>query len=89
LTALRVTMSDNVGVVRDAEGLTRALVLMERLEQVARGALPILAARLIAGAALERRESRGGHYRSDYPNTNAGARHTRLHRDPAVAVAAE
>ncbi|MFN3557999.1 MAG: L-aspartate oxidase [Brevundimonas sp.] len=89
LTALRVTMSDNVGVVRDAEGLTRALALMERLEQEARGALPVLAARLIAGAALDRRESRGGHYRSDYPDTDAGARHTRLHRDPAVAVAAE
>ena len=89
LTALRVTMSDNVGVVRDAEGLTRALALMERLEQEARGALPVLAARLIAGAALDRRESRGGHYRSDYPATDAGARHTRLHRDPAVAVAAE
>lgn len=89
LTALRVTMSDNVGVVRDADGLTRALALMERLEQEARGALPVLAARLITGAALDRRESRGGHYRSDYPNTDTGARHTRLHRDPAVAVAAE
>jgi L-aspartate oxidase len=89
LTALRVTMSDNVGVVRDAAGLTRALALMERLEQEARGALPVLAARLIAGAALERRESRGGHYRSDYPDTDAGPRHTRLRRDPAVALAAE
>ena len=89
LAALRVAMSDNVGVVRDADGLTRALALMERLEQEARGALPLLAARLIAGAALDRRESRGGHYRSDYPGTDAGPRHTRLHRDPAVAVAAE
>lgn len=89
LTALRVTMSDNVGVVRDAEGLTRALALMERLEQEARGALPLLAARLIAGTALERRESRGGHYRSDYPDTDAAPRHTRLRRDPAVSLAAE
>ncbi|RZJ75636.1 MAG: FAD-binding protein, partial [Brevundimonas sp.] len=89
LTALRAAMSDNVGVVRDAEGLTRALAVLERLEQDARGALPVLAARLIAGAALDRRESRGGHYRSDYPDTDAGARHTRLHRVPAVAVAAE
>ena len=89
LTALRAAMSDTVGVVRDAEGLTRALALMERLEQAAPGALPILAARLIAAAALERRESRGGHYRSDYPDTDAEARHTRLRRDPALAVAAE
>ncbi|WP_291832197.1 L-aspartate oxidase [Brevundimonas sp.] len=88
LTALRVAMSDNVGVVRDAAGLTRALALMERLEQEARGALPVIAARLIAGAALERRESRGGHYRSDYPDTDADARHTRLSRAPVVAPAA-
>jgi L-aspartate oxidase len=81
-------MSDNVGVVRDAAGLTRALALMERLEQEARGALPVVAARLIAGAALERRESRGGHYRSDYPDTDAGPRHTRLSRAPVVAVLA-
>ncbi|RZJ98535.1 MAG: L-aspartate oxidase [Brevundimonas sp.] len=86
LTALRVAMSDNVGVVRDAGGLTRALALMERLEQEARGALPVLAARLIAGAALERRESRGGHYRSDYPAADASPRHTRLRRDPAIAM---
>jgi L-aspartate oxidase len=85
LTALRVAMSDNVGVVRDAEGLARALALMERLEQAAPGALPVLAARLIAGAAFERRESRGGHYRSDYPGTDAGPRHTRLRRDPVIA----
>lgn len=86
LTALRVTMSDNVGVVRDADGLTRALALMERLEQAARGALPVLAARLIAGAALDRRESRGGHYRADYPGTDAAPRHTRLRRDAGAGL---
>ncbi|WP_420478017.1 L-aspartate oxidase [Brevundimonas sp. FT23028] len=84
LTALRVMMSDNVGVVRDAAGLARAMVLIERLEQEARGALPVLAARLITGAALERRESRGGHYRSDYPQTDAAPRHTRLRREPEL-----
>lgn len=84
LSALRATMSDNVGVVRDANGLARALVLIERLEQEVRGALPVLAARLITGAALDRRESRGGHYRSDYPNTDAAPRHTRLRREPEL-----
>ena len=35
---------------------------------------------LIAQAALERRESRGGHYRSDYPEKAAEAVHSRLVR---------
>lgn len=83
LSALRLAMSDDVGVVRDAEGLARALTLIGRLEQQAPGALPTMTARLIAEAALDRRESRGGHYRSDYPDTDAGPHHTRLRRDVA------
>ena len=31
---------------------------------------PLLAARLVASAALQRQESRGGHYRSDFPEPN-------------------
>ena len=39
------------------------------------GALALVSARLIATCALHRRESRGSHYRSDYPQTEAvGAR---------------
>src|SRR5690606_3960453 len=78
LETLRRVMSDEVGVVRDAAGLARALTMIDALEAVAPGALPLITARLITQAALERRESRGGHFRRDYPDSASVARHTRL-----------
>ena len=86
LATLRQSLSDDAGVVRDAAGLTRALGVIDRLERRTAGALPLVAARLIVEAALARRESRGGHYRSDYPATAAVAQHTRL-RAPVPALA--
>ena len=87
LQRLRAAMSADVGVVRDAAGLTRALAVMTRLEQTAGPALPLVAARLIVEAALGRRESRGGHFRSDFPNAASEARHTRIFVQPRVAIA--
>jgi L-aspartate oxidase len=81
-------MSADAGVVRDAGGLTKLISLIDRLE-AAHGAPPaLIAARLIAEAALARQESRGGHYRSDYPDTAATAAHTRLRRDILETAAA-
>ena len=41
-------------------------------------------AKLIARCALERQESRGGHYRADFPNKDeAVARHSAISREPA------
>ena len=77
---LRAVMSADVGVVRHAEGLDRALELIARLEREAPGALPLITARLVAQSALDRRESRGGHFRSDYPDTLPVARNTVLAR---------
>lgn len=80
LAELRDGMCRWAGVERDAEGLTALLALIDRLEVGTPGAPPLIAARLIARAALDRRESRGGHFRADSPATDAVARHTRLRR---------
>lgn len=78
LLELRTAMSADCGVIRDADGLERLLGLIDVLERAHGAALPLIAARLIGQSALARHESRGGHYRSDYPETAARAVHTRL-----------
>jgi len=76
LAELRQTMTREVGVVRRAQGLARALTVIDRLLERHGRALPLVAARLVAAAALERRESRGAHFRADFPQTAASPRRT-------------
>jgi L-aspartate oxidase len=76
---LRAAMSHHVGLERNAEGLEEALAVIARLEQASGGEPALLnmlaAARLVTVSALARRESRGGHWRSDFPGTHEnGAR---------------
>jgi L-aspartate oxidase len=69
LQMLRQAMSRDAGVIRDADGLSRLVVVLDALE-AAHGAAPtLIAAQLIARAALAREESRGGHFRADFPAT--------------------
>ncbi len=74
LARLRALMSRHVGVVRDHEGLTGALEAIDEIERehnpgpVVRAMM--LVARFVAVAALERKESRGAHFRADYPATD-------------------
>ena len=50
-------------------------------------ALPLVAARLVAACALARRESRGGHYRADFPRRRRAPRRTFVTlRRPAAAA---
>jgi L-aspartate oxidase len=88
---LRKIMSAHVGVIRDAEGLSRAIAQISRIELEASS--PVLrnmatAALLIATAAWRRRESRGAHYRSDYPQPDkAQARRAFMTLHDARAIA--
>ncbi len=80
LDDIRRTMSANVGVIRDRQGLRRAFNKFNAIERKAGSDLVLanmaLAARLVTGAALIRRESRGAHFRSDHPELKPFARHS-------------
>jgi L-aspartate oxidase len=68
---LRLAMSQGAGVVRDGASLRNTLATIAALESENAGNLRLAnmltAAKLIAAAALRRRESRGAQFRSDYP----------------------
>lgn len=70
---LRALMQANVGVIRNGAGLGGVLVELVQIERSARS--PDLrnmatAALLIAASAYARTESRGGHFRSDFPRSD-------------------
>jgi L-aspartate oxidase len=79
---LRHAMTAGAGVLRDAQGLTDALHTIAAIE-AAQPDNPQLAnmtatATLICAAALARRESRGAHCRTDFPDTLSVARRSRM-----------
>ena len=72
-----------VGVIRDRNGLQKATQDLAHGFMAKHG--PSALAFIIALAALDRTESRGAHFRTDYPDTLAEAVHSRI----TMAKAAE
>ncbi|MDD3371295.1 MAG: L-aspartate oxidase [Alphaproteobacteria bacterium] len=75
IASIRALMSDNVGVIRDAKGLKS---ISEELAPFAEVSDRALVGLMIAQSALKREESRGAHYRSDFPDSRAEAVHSRI-----------
>ena len=89
LRGLRDGMARYAGVVRTEDGLLALLRLIDGLDTQYPGALALVSARLIAASALSRRESRGSHYRPDYPQTSAHAERTFTTLDALIREPAE
>jgi L-aspartate oxidase len=89
---LREAMRRHAGLERDAAGLTTLLDVIARIEKAGNGDSALLnmtaAARLVAAAALARQESRGSHWRSDFPATDAHGQSSLLTLTAADAIAA-
>ena len=74
---IKSAMWSGVGIIRSSDSITQAINKLERaseqldLTPISVGELELFnlldVSRLIARAALERRESRGAHFRSDFP----------------------
>lgn len=90
---LKDTMWNKVGIIRNEESLTDALQEIAELKHSVENISCfsgisgyefrnlIITAELITKCALARKESRGAHYRSDYPNTTASPQHSCIKMD--------
>ena len=73
---IRTVMWEHAGISRTASGLRKCIGLLDGIEdRLPEGATEernmVQTARLIAEAALLRKESRGGHFRSDFPRARS------------------
>lgn len=86
---LKDTMWENVGIFRCEETLQKALETIENIEKEFPVDAQVyslkaeyefrnmlIVAKLIVMCAINRKESRGAHYRTDFPQTNSFAKHS-------------
>ena len=88
---IKRVMWERVGILRDKDSLKRAI---KEFDQIAAGHLStssrnfVTLAKLVAAGALWREESRGGHFRSDFPEQEENFRfHSIQQRDADIAAA--
>jgi len=88
--AVRPLLSRALGVVRNGEDLEAAArALLPLAERNDAASDPAAVGLMIAIAALRRRESRGAHYRIDFPYHTTVARRSEITLDAALAAARE
>lgn len=86
---VRPIVSRALGIIRDGETLRDAVAALAPVGSDPEAASdPALVALMIAVAAFGREESRGAHFRSDFPARHALSRPSRLTLDEALGAAA-
>lgn len=87
-TVVRAPVSRTLGVVRDEEGLSAvAQLLLPAAERMDAVSAPATVGLMIAIAALERQESRGAHYRTDFSYHSVVGKRSLITLQDALAAA--
>jgi L-aspartate oxidase len=87
-TSVRPLLSRTLGVLRECKGLKEAVgTLLPVAESHDAAADPAAVGLMIAVAALQREESRGAHYRTDFPELATVPQRSSLYLDDALAAA--
>jgi L-aspartate oxidase len=92
--ALQTLMWNAVGIERDALGLEAAARRLDQWQAPGTSVHDLETANLLAlarvmvAAALARRESRGAHFREDFPQTSAGFHHSLVYSQEVAKTVA-